>query len=242
MNITGHRCQILDMARGLAIFLMVGFHFSYNLEYFHLVEINIKENPFWTTLRSFIVSLFIFIAGISLYLTSGKRTSFTAHLKKQKWLVLCALLVSLATFPLFPRSWIYFGVLHFILTARIIGFALTGFFGLNLIFGLIFICSGLFLENEIFNPKWINWLGFTTQKPFTEDYVPIFPWLGVFLLGMFAGRFLFHSPDSYNSLTKTYPGFPAMVLSLAGRNSLLIYMIHQPLLMGLIFVGAFMFR
>lgn len=224
------------MARGVAIFLMAGFHFCYNLEYFHLIEINIKEDVFWTSLRGFIVSAFIFFAGISLYLSSGKRPELGAHLKKQKWLALCAILVSLATYPLFPESWIYFGVLHFILTARIIGFALTGFFSFNLILGLFIIWTGLNIESGFFNPKWINWLGFTTYKPFTEDYVPLFPWLGVFLLGMFWGRFLFQQPEKFKPLTRSYSGFPARLLTLAGQNSLLIYIVHQPLLMGLIYL------
>ena len=236
MKTPKYRFQTLDMARGAAVLLMVAFHFCYNLEYFGLVEINIKEAAFWISFRGFIVSSFVFIAGISLYLSSTKRTDFGSHLKKQKWLAICALLVSLATYPIFPESWIYFGVLHFILTARILCFALTGFFYSNLILGLGFIWAGMTIENELFNPKWINWLGFTTHKPFTEDYVPLFPWLGVFVLGMFLGRFLLSQPGRPELKNKHYSGCAAGILTLSGQNSLLIYIVHQPLLMGMIYI------
>ncbi len=236
-----NRFQILDMARGMAITLMVGFHLFYNLEYFQMVDINIKENPFWTSLRNFIVSMFIFIAGISLYLSSVKRRDFIIHLKKQKWLLLCALLVSAATYPIFPESWIYFGVLHFILAARIIGFALTGLYVANLVLGILFLWMGISMENELFNPKWINWIGFATQKPFTEDYVPLFPWLGVFLLGIFAGKHFLGRKKVSHALEPSFPGALAGYLALAGQNSLIIYMVHQPILMGIIYTGLLIF-
>lgn len=230
------RIQSLDMARGAAIFLMAGFHLCYNLEYFQVVDFNIKENPFWTSLRNVIVSMFVFIAGVSLSLSGQKRSGFADHVRKQKWLALCALLVSLATYPLFPGSWIYFGVLHFILAARILGYALTGYFKLNLVLGVFIIWAGLSFESGLFNPKWINWLGFVSQKPFTEDYVPLFPWMGVFLLGMFAKRIIYGGPQNIKAGAELYSGATSRVLVLAGRNSLAIYMLHQPLLMGLMYL------
>lgn len=241
MSINQNRFQILDMARGTAIMLMVGFHFCYDLVYFNLIELNIREDFLWTSLRNFIVSLFIFIAGISLYISSTRKTDFFAYLKKQKWLALFALLISLITYPLFPESWIYFGVLHFILAARIFGFALKDFYGINIVLGIIIIWAGITLDNEIFNPKWINWLGFAPQKPFTEDYVPLFPWFGVFLLGMCAGRLIFDPSAGLRIKNRTYSGFPAETLSFAGRHSLSIYMVHQPVLMGLITVFTLLF-
>lgn len=234
MNTKQGRFQILDIARGTAVMLMVGFHFCYDLNYFHLIDINIKEDSLWVGLRGFIVTLFIFIAGISLYFSSGQQTGFKAYLKKQKWLVLSIFLISLFTYPLFPQSWIYFGVLHFILVARILGYILKDFYRLNLVLGLIIIGAGSGLQNEIFNPKWINWIGFAAQKPYTEDYVPVFPWMGVFLLGMFTSRFLFNSSNQFKIKTAAYSDFPSRILSFAGRNSLAIYMIHQPVLMGII--------
>lgn len=232
-----NRFQILDMARGMAIMLMVAFHFCYNLEYFQVIEINIKEELFWTSLRNFIVFTFIFIAGISLYLSSAKRPDFISHLKRQKWLFVCALLVSAATYPVFPESWIYFGVLHFILAARIMGFVFTRLYLVNLVFGILILWMGVSLESEFFNPRWINWIGFTTYKPFTEDYVPVFPWFGVILLGMFTGRQFFGRKKTPDLLKTDYSSHPAIFLSLAGQNSLIIYMIHQPILMGLIYSG-----
>lgn len=227
------RIQALDAARGLAIVLMIGFHLAYDLEYFRIIHLDIRQDPFWTGLRNFIVGSFILIAGVSLRLSTRKPLSFIRHLKRQKWLALSALTVSAATWPVFPDSWIYFGVLHFILAARILGFFLTGFQTLNILAGLICIWAGIWLDSGHFSVKWLNWIGFAAHKPATEDYVPLFPWLGVFLLGIFPAVRLFSFKPLNTGRLLQVPG--SRLLTLAGRNSLLIYMLHQPVLMAILY-------
>lgn len=227
-----NRWHTLDMARGLAVLLMIGFHVCYDLDQmFHVLDLNIKTDPFWTGLRSFILGTFILIAGMSLFLAAGKRQTLGTHLQKQKWLAVCAVLISLGTYPVFPNSWIYFGVLHFILLARILCYPCSRLFLFNLALGLGVLGVGLVVQNAFFNPKWINWIGLTTYKPFTEDYVPLFPWLGIFLIGIFAGRLLFASlgpAPTYNGPMSWIHQFIGYI----GRRSLIIYMVHQPLLIG----------
>ncbi|WP_291321478.1 heparan-alpha-glucosaminide N-acetyltransferase [Desulfonatronospira sp.] len=235
------RFIIPDMVRGAAVLLMVGFHFCYNLQYFQVADIDITQDRFWTGLRSIIVGTFIFIAGMSLHLSCLKRSSWLEHLYRQKLLAACALVVSLATYPIFPESWIYFGVLHFILTARLLGYAFCGFLGLNLVMGCLAIWAGTALQSPLFDPKWINWIGFSADKPFTEDYVPIFPWIGVFFLGMAAGK-LFEQAARLNPIIQSKNGGPvARVLAGIGRNSLAIYMLHQPVLMGTMYLVLIIF-
>lgn len=230
------RYLILDMVRGAAVLLMVGFHFCYNLQFFQVAEINITQDPFWTSLRNIIVGLFIFVAGVSMHLACLKRSSWLEHLQRQKLLASCALLVSLATYPVFPESWIYFGVLHFILTARLIGYAFCGFFLVNLCVGCLAVWAGIALQSQVFNPEWINWIGFSADKPFTEDYVPLFPWIGVFFLGMAAGKIFQQTAGLPRKTNLKSRGCLAGMLAFTGRNSLAIYMLHQPVLMGAMYL------
>ena len=80
------------------------------------------------------------------------------------------------------------------------------------------------------------WIGFYTRKPLTEDFAPLFPWFGFVLIGMFVGNYILRKKQLLN-FTSKYPAASQLKwLVIAGRNSLLIYMVHQPLLMGLLYL------
>ncbi len=230
----------LDQARGLAVLFMIGFHFCFDLDQIYgLIDIDIKTDLFWTTLRNIILSSFLFIAGISLYPAANTCRSFSSHLKNQQWLAVCALLVSMGTYPVFPHSWIYFGVLHCILLARILCYFCPRLVFFNLWAGLVILGAGLLVEHSFFDPKWINWIGFATYKPLTEDYVPLFPWLGVFMFGIFFGRWVFSFVDQSSKSYDRPKSCLGQGLAFTGRHSLLIYMLHQPLLLGILAVVVY---
>jgi uncharacterized membrane protein len=141
----------------------------------------------------------------------------------------CAATVSAASYAMFPASGIFFGVLHFIALASLLGLPFARLGVANLALGAAWIAAGLLFSHVWFDQPWARWIGFMTHKPVTEDYVPLFPWFGVVLLGLFAGR-----------NTKTWPrallpGLSGRILKLAGRHSLAIYMLHQPVLLGLLY-------
>ena len=83
-------------------------------------------------------------------------------------------------------------------------------------------------ESLFFNQNSVNWLGWITQKPITEDYVPVFPWLGVLWWGMAAGFWLFKTHPKWLQCSAPRP------LVWLGRWSLPYYMLHQPVLIGLV--------
>jgi uncharacterized membrane protein len=76
-----------------------------------------------------------------------------------------------------------------------------------------------------------------THKPATEDYVPVIPWFGVVLIGIFLGNCLQRRPALQFVRTIQLPGSLAAGLALTGRHSLLIYMLHQPIMLGLLWIG-----
>ena len=81
--------------------------------------------------------------------------------------------------------------------------------------------------HAFFDSRWTNWLGLVTHKPVTEDYAPVLPWLGVLMLGFVFTR---SQPESWSG--RLPPG--ARGLALLGRWPLSIYMLHQPVLLGLL--------
>lgn len=236
------RIQLLDALRGIAIGLMASYHFCFDLNYYNLTHFNFNQDPFWLGFRALILSLFLGLAGISLVLATTSGFNPRRYFRRLGWLAAGAILVSLSSRMLFPDSWIFFGVLHFILVASILGLAFVRFYWVNLGAGSLLILAGLTLQHPIFDQPWLQWAGLMTHKPITEDYVPLLPWFGVVLLGMFLGKLFLRS--SWNSRLSAWHSnhASARLLALAGRHSLLVYIAHQPVLMGMLWAAATLTR
>jgi hypothetical protein len=103
----------LDALRGVAIIWMAAFHFIFDLNHFGLIaRQDFYRDPFWTWQRTAIVTLFLCCAGAGQVV--AWRQGQTRRRFVRRWLQIldCALLVSVASAVMFPRSWISFGVLH----------------------------------------------------------------------------------------------------------------------------------
>lgn len=214
---------------------MVAFHTCYDLTTVGWAHFKMLEDPLWLIWRSIIVGSFVFLAGISLSLSrNGSRRGARVRLLQ---LTLCAALVSAATYALFGPRFIYFGVLHFFVVATLITRPLLRFPTALGVAGLLMLCAGAMPGFEIMNPRALNWIGLAAQKPFTEDYAPLIPWVGLLWIGIWAGTHLAtitHNPPPYiSALTHTAPLQPiSKSLEFLGRHSLIVYMVHQPLLLG----------
>lgn len=228
------RKQVFDLLRGVAIALMVAYHFCFDLNYHGLTRFDFNHDPFWLSLRAGILSLFLALVGVSLVLADSQGFDSRRHGRRLAWLAGAAVLVSLSSLMLFPDSWIFFGVLHFILLASLLGRLFLRFHWLNLGLGTLLLLIGNSLRHPFFDQAGWQWFGLMTHKPITEDYVPLLPWFGVVLIGIFLGR-LSESSEPGRRLGAWRSEQPlAKLLALAGRHSLLIYLAHQPLLLGLL--------
>jgi uncharacterized membrane protein len=234
ISTTNRRIQLFDLARGVAIVLMVAYHFCFDLNYYGLSHFNFNYDPFWLDFRAGILSLFLGLVGISLVLASGHGFQPRPYFRRLAWLAGGAALVSVASRALFPQSWIFFGVLHFILLASLLGLLFLRFRWLNLALGALLLLIGLTLNHPLFDQPWLNWIGLMTHKPITEDYVPLLPWFGVVLIGMFLGREFACGEFGKRLAARRDDRAGARWLALAGRHGLLIYLVHQPLLLGLL--------
>ena len=227
------RLTHVDLLRGIAIALMVAFHFSYDLSHFGFIELDFHNDPFWLHARTFILSLFLLLVGISLVLSTRNGLRLRPTLQRLGLIIGCALLISLSSYLMFGPRWIFFGVLHFIALASILGLPFVRAPGLALAAGVILILLDSSFSHVFFDQANLQWIGLMTHKPPTEDYVPLIPWFGVVLIGVFLAHILLRktAPVWINNLNATTP---ARFLAFAGRHSLLIYMLHQPLLIGIL--------
>ncbi len=235
------RYDSIDALRGLAIVWMTLFHFCFDLNHFGWLSQNFYTDPFWTGQRTMIVSLFLFCAGFGQAIAVQQGQGWPRFWRRWGQVAVCALLVTAGSFFMFPRSFIYFGVLHGIAVMLLVvrftaGWGRWLWVAGALAVGLKFLAEPLLGAGgplapfaDAFNARTLNWLGLISRKPITEDYVPLVPWLGVMWWGMAAGQSLLkHRPD----VIATPLPAGAAPLSWLGRWSLSWYMLHQPVLIG----------
>ncbi|MEQ1488293.1 MAG: heparan-alpha-glucosaminide N-acetyltransferase [Methylotenera sp.] len=229
---TSTRYALIDLLRGLAITCMIAYHFSFDLNQYGVIHQNFNESTFWLSARAVIVTSFLMLMGMSLVLaTLQKSQHYWQRILK---LAGCAALVTIGSKFMFPESYIFFGILHFILIASLIGALMLRFYWANLALGISFLLLGIFYKNAVFDQPLLQWLGLMTFKPFTEDYVPMLPWLGVVLLGIFFAQWLVRK-SHLNWLTGSQTGWRTGFVWL-GKRSLMVYMLHQPILLGILWL------
>jgi uncharacterized membrane protein len=163
----------------------------------------------------------------------------------RRWvqIALCALAVSAGSALMFPNSWIYFGVLHGMALMLIVCRATASWGRWLWLAGLCAVLLAWFAPElhsvlpraSVMDSKALNWIGLISQKPVTEDYVPVLPWLGVMWWGMAAGH-LCASKGWLERSTMHARQVPARQLAWMGEWSLSWYMLLQPLLMGVLTV------
>ena len=228
------RYPAVDALRGTAIALMFAYHFSYDLDYFGLARFDFAGDPFWLGFRALILSLFLGTVGISLQLATAGGVRPRPFLRRLGQLALAAVGISVVSQIMFPGRVIFFGILHFIAFASVLGLLFRSFDRANLVLGLALVALGLGFQHPLFDTPALQWIGLMTHKPTTEDYVPLLPWFGVVLIGMFLGRRVFNERGPAALRGWRGNGPLARLLALGGRHSLAIYLLHQPLFMGLL--------
>lgn len=243
------RYMAIDALRGTAMVWMTVFHFCFDLQYFRWIQADFYHDPFWTWQRSAIVSLFVFCAGLGQAVAFHQGQSWPRFFRRWGQVVLCAALVSVGSYWMFPHSYIYFGILHgvalMLLITRLVAPALCSMPVLAVAAGALALATPWWAEAlhqfaggrlEMLNGAAWNWLGLIGRKPVTEDYAPLLPWLGMMLWGFIAGTWLLRGP--HVSILSNPAGIFWRRLALLGRWSLSYYMLHQPVMLGILMLWA----
>ena len=225
----------IDIFRGWAILLMVLFHLCYDLQHFQYINFHIQENTFFIWFRFLIVSMFLFTVGMSLKLTHKDAINYKALKKRALLLSITSLFVSIGSYMVFPQTWIYFGILHFVLLASFIVLPFLNYPKTTLITAVVsFIAFHLNILDVHFL---FELLAIPLHLPpdITEDVVRFFPWISFVLLGIATVALHWHhKPFDNNFFNKK--GKINSFFTLLGKHSLAIYLIHQPILFGLFFL------
>ena len=241
-NAQASRSVALDALRGAAIVWMVAFHLAFDLNHFGWIEPRQQflSDPFWTWQRVCIVSLFMFCAGAGQACAARAGVGWSRFARRWLQVAACAALVSAATWIVFPRTWISFGVLHglavMVLLAR-----LSADWPRPVLLALAVLAILLphGFSHPLFDQRWLQGVGLVTHKPVTEDYAPVLPWMGAVWLGLAWGPGLMARAES--ALRDRAFGRPLHLLALIGRWPLTIYMVHQPVFWGaLLLIGPTM--
>jgi len=244
---TAPRWRGLDLARGVAVIAMIVFHGLWDASHFGYAPPNLPWTPQVRFFGHAIAFAFLFIAGVSLALANADDINWPLALRRLARIGAAALLVTLGTWLVFPGAYVFFGILHCIFAASLVGLAFVRApWGATLAAALFCLATPTFLASEAFNASGLIWLGLGTRETLTQDWRPFFPWAGALLLGVaFASLSLREraapkaAGEGLKAPKAAGEGLRANSLSLAegivflGRHSLSIYLLHQPLLFAL---------
>jgi len=230
------RLFALDAFRVFAIVMMIAYHFVYDLKYFGYVDWNTPLGDGFRQWRTSIVFGFVFAMGVSMGLAHNAARRPRAFWKRVGQILACALLITIISIFMFPESYIYFGILHFMVIASLLTFALIGQPKLAFILGVLIVVS-----------FWAGWVPYgwpinliSGLPGYTEDFASPFPWLGVACIGAALGEHLAMNPEAKNKLSNwEIGGWLGKMISFSGQRSLSIYMLHQPVLFALIISWRF---
>jgi len=220
------------MVRGVAILLMISYHFSWDLTYFRYAEFDLFGDPSWQWYARFIAGMILFVMGFAQALARRRGLTTRAFWRRLVMIAAAAGVVSAGTYFVDPNTYIFFGILHHITVASVLMLAVARLPNIGLlILGIACLAAPLFLTSQALSADHWLWLGLAVEFPASVDYVPLLPWFGAPVLGLLAGRLTFENgaPAVFNYQPVSAA---AKLLHLAGRHSLLIYLIHQPILFG----------
>jgi uncharacterized membrane protein len=231
----------IDFLRGIAIVLMIDFHYAWFLNYFGFVSVDLN-NLFWGSIARFVELTFITLVGVSLTLSYSKLKNredvFSKNTLRGLTILGCAIIVTVASYFLVPNNYIIFGVLHLIGVSIIFSSFFIEFGLLNLVLGTAVIAVGFLFETIAVNTNWLIWFGIRYPGFSSIDYFPIFPWFGLILIGIYLGN-KFYPFGKRKIKIKDKPNRLESVMCFLGRHSLLIYFLHIMTIISIIYLMAY---
>jgi uncharacterized membrane protein len=235
----GGRVDAVDCARGIALIGMAVFHLGWDLADFRLVS---PIFPFTLPMRLLshtVASAFLALVGVSLALAHRRGVNLPAFGKRLAIVVGAAALVTAASAVFAPGMAIWFGILHCIAVASVLALPfLKAPAWASLAAGAVMVALPAFVSSPAFDPPALLWLGLGIALPNTVDWRPLLPWAGVTLIGLGAAKLppvmaRLVAPDRWRARSR-----PARALCFAGRHSLAVYLLHQPVLIGLVWAAV----
>lgn len=234
-DVKARRLVVVDVARGWAISGVVLYHLVWDLAFLGITGPDLAANPIWIVFGRTLAGSFLFLAGFSLVLANRHRVGGEKYFRRLFKIVAAAAAITLVTWIAFPNAFVFFGILHAIAFGTIVGyFLLRARPWVTATFGFLVLLAPRLFRSTVFDNRWVAWIGFSETPPASNDFVPVFPWIGIFLLGIALARAI--NVDSLGANAKRSAGANAAApMAWLGRRSLAIYLIHQPVLLAILF-------
>jgi uncharacterized membrane protein len=228
----------VDAARGVAIIMMVVYHTTYDLDVLGGYDIDATSGS-WAVFADVTAGLFLFLVGVSLAI-SRSRTSLSGWRLFGKYLarglrILAYGMILTGIFLALQMGVVAFGILHLIGVSIILAYPFLKLRVTNLVLGLIVFVAGQYVlaQDYISETYWLLPFGVVPEGLIMPDYRPLLPWFGVVLIGLYFGNVVYADGHRPAGLPDRAPLLGRPLLPL-GRNSLFIYLIHQPIVIALL--------
>ena len=229
----GGRFWEVDAARGVAILMMVVYHFAFDLYAFGGYDVD-AVSGFWARFADATAALFLFLVGVSLAISSQKSgAGFRRYLLRGLRILGYGMLLT-AVFLAFGMGIVAFGILHLIGLSIVLSYPFLKLRFANLVLGVVVFAAGLYVQaGDPTGSAWLLPFGVVPEGWAMPDYRPLLPWFGVVLVGLFFGNVVYGGGRRPAGLPSAAPVLAGPLLPL-GRNSLAIYLVHQPVMILLL--------
>lgn len=229
------RIDALDVARGTALAAMAGYHTLWDLGFLKLTPENWALTPPGRLAAHAIAGSFLLLVGVGLVLANGRGVPLRTYLLRLARIGGAAALITVATVYAFPQSYIFFGILHCIAAASLLGlpFVFAPVWITALTAMAVLLAPGLIVHPLLDAPE-LYFLGLGRSRPDSNDWVPLFPWFGMVLAGIALARLA--GPAALRGRVGRWQarGPLSRAAALAGRHSLAVYLVHQPVLLAVL--------
>jgi uncharacterized membrane protein len=234
-TLTRRRIPLIDVLRGVALAAMAVYHFSWDLSFFSLADLGVTEHPLWIAFARSIAGSFLALVGVSLTLAHRDGVKWKPFLQRLAMIVAAALAITLASYITDPDGVILFGILHCIAVSSVLGLAFLRL-PLPVVIAAAIAClaAPALFASPAFNGLGLVWLGLGSEVIPSNDYNPLLPWFGMVLAGIAIARIV--PRDKWPAWEPRDVG--SRMLALIGRHSLLFYLVHQPVLLGILYATA----
>ncbi|KKR08183.1 MAG: hypothetical protein UT36_C0008G0023 [Candidatus Peregrinibacteria bacterium GW2011_GWF2_39_17] len=220
---------------------MIIFHAAFDLTFFKMVNFDMRQG-IWIILARFVQLTFIITTGMTMVLAFQKRNKVPEvwirwALRHAIILMGWGMVITFITWIFFSDQAVKFGVLHFYAVASILSLSLLRLKYWNSVLGLFIILFSTFISQVPVTSEWLLPVGFLQIDFSSFDYFPLFPWFGVFLQGVAFGFWFYDQKwREFLAFGSRIPLKVRHIFEFLGRRCLLIYLIHQPLLVGILWL------
>ena len=221
----------LDALRGVCILCVIVVHFLFDLSFFGGLDLTL---PAWYVfLQEYGGAIFVVLSGVCV--TLGSKS-----VRRGLIVFACGMLITAVTYGMYRLGMsgadvvVKFGVLHLLGVCMLVYPAFKKLPPAALaLLGLAIAITGYAIRGVVVPQRWLFPLGLTYEGFTSSDYFPLFPQLGYFLIGAAIGK------TAYREKKTLLPGAfqktgIARFFCWCGRQSLFIYLLHQPIVYGLL--------